>query len=501
MSLADELLADFVSDDEEDSVAPDLESASLIPIQGNRDEEFVTSVSRSSIRSFAKLYDSHELNLLMSQVNQRLADHSLRLTSKSQIDGPIESHPEYMLIVEANNKAVEIDNEIDLIHKFVKEKYSERFPELDSLIPAPLDYLMTVQHLGNDPSKAKQSSRLAEFLTPATVMVVTVTASTTAGQVLPEDEMHAIIEACDMALHLNEMKGRILKFVESQMSLIAPNLSAIVGASIAAKLMGTAGGLTALSKKPACVIELLGSGKKNLHGFSTKSTMPYTGFIFNCDLVQSSPPDLRKRAAKLVANKCRLATAVDATHASPDGSAGRSFREQIEKALEKLQEPPPVKQVKALPAPIDQPGKKRGGKRVRRMKERMAMTEHRKLANRINFGDIEDDAYQQDLGFSAGVLGKAGKGRIRAPQVDKKTNVRISKTLEKKVKKQQTHGTSTNIRRQISGTASSVAFTPLQGLEIINPLAAEAKVNEANAKYFSNTSGFVSVVASSSSTK
>lgn len=34
---------------------------------------------------------------------------------------------------------------------------------------------------------------------------------------------------------------------------------------------------------------------------------------------------------------------------------------------------------------------------------------------------------------------------------------------------------------------------PPQGLEIVNPQAAEKKVNEANAKYFSNTSGFLSV--------
>ena len=33
----------------------------------------------------------------------------------------------------------------------------------------------------------------------------------------------------------------------------------------------------------------------------------------------------------------------------------------------------------------------------------------------------------------------------------------------------------------------------LQGLEIVNPQAAEKKVNEANAKYFSNTAGFLKV--------
>ena len=45
---------------------------------------------------------------------------------------------------------------------------------------------------------------------------------------------------------------QILQFVESRMSSIAPNLSLIVGSEIAAKLMGLAGGLHALSRMPAC---------------------------------------------------------------------------------------------------------------------------------------------------------------------------------------------------------------------------------------------------------
>lgn len=95
------------------------------------------------------------------------------------------------------------------------------------------------------------------------------------------------------------------------------------------------------------------------------------------------------------------------------------------------------------------------------------------------------------MGYTRGTIGKTGTGRIRLPQVDEKTKVRISKTLQKNLQKQQIWGGSTTVKKQISGTASSVAFTPLQGLEIVNPQAAEVKVNEANAKYFSNTSGFM----------
>lgn len=172
--------------------------------------------------------------------------------------------------------------------------------------------------------------------------------------------------------------------------------------------------------------------------------------------------DLRRKAARLVAAKGTLAARVDAFHESTDGHIGQLFRDEIEKKLDKLQEPPPVKFVKPLPKPIDPSRKKRGGKRVRKMKERYAITEFRKYANRMNFADIENDAYQEDLGYSRGTIGKAGTGRIRLPQVDEKTKVRISKTLQKNLQKQQQWGGSTTVKKQVSGTASSVAFTPLQ---------------------------------------
>jgi hypothetical protein len=41
-------------------------------------------------------------------------------------------------------------------------------------------------------------------------------------------------------------------YVSSRMNVLAPNLSAIVGTTTAAKLLGVAGGLGGLSKMPAC---------------------------------------------------------------------------------------------------------------------------------------------------------------------------------------------------------------------------------------------------------
>ena len=92
-------------------------------------------------------------------------------------------------------------------------------------------------------------------------MVVSVTASTTQGKNLTKEELDIVTSSCEMAIDLAEKKARIFEYVESRMAFIAPNLSAIVGSNVAAKLMGAAGGLTKLSKMPSNNISLLGRSR------------------------------------------------------------------------------------------------------------------------------------------------------------------------------------------------------------------------------------------------
>lgn len=169
--------------------------------------------------------------------------------------------------------------------------------------------------------------------------------------------------------------------------------------------------------------------------------------------------------------------------------------------IDKLQEPPPVKQIKPLAVPLEQARKKRGGRRARKMKERLGITELRKQANRMTFGEIEEDAYQEDLSFSTGQMGKSGTGRIRAAQIDSKTKARISQKLSKTLQKQNQWGGGTStVRKAVAGTSSSVAFTSLQGLEIVNPNAAEKDASKSAVKYFSSNVGFSKIASGIAST-
>lgn len=446
-------------------------------------------------------------NQLIGEVSHHPAiiQDDMKKRNKDEADNMMEvNYGDELDQIELANKFVaEIDERIKAIHKSVRAKYSQRFPELK--VPDPMQYLITVQLLGNRPDRISDESinkQLLEVLEQKMFLFVSMTASTTQGVKLEHEEMDRIMKACAVAIHLANLRTKLLSFVEKNMTVIAPNLSVILGAPIAAKLMGLAGGLMNLAMMPSCNIPILGSHKVSNIELDFNAP-PRVGLIYECDLIQKIPfdhtKDVRKRAVKWVANKLVLAARCDVSKSDSEGRAGRKLREEIELKILKELEPPPKKAARPLPAPIEKTGKKRGGKRSRRMKERYATTELRKAANRINFGDVGDDAYQDDLGFGRSQLKAIQK--LRGPQINEKTKIRLSKEAQKQLAKgqqQQQH----QQQQQQNGSKnteekSSIILRPdQQGLEIFNPKAKEtytAGTSGASSNYFSSTSGFLAI--------
>ena len=120
----------------------------------------------------------------------------------------------------------------------------------------PIDYARVVSAIGNemDPTAVD----LDAVLPSATVMVVSVTASTTNGKPLSDADLQKTRMACEMQMRMDEDRRKLVELVQSRMDKTAPNLSAVLGSEVAARLMGVAGGLTALSKMPANSVQVLG---------------------------------------------------------------------------------------------------------------------------------------------------------------------------------------------------------------------------------------------------
>ena len=74
-------------------------------------------------------------------------------------------------------------------------------------------------------------------------------------------------------------------------------------------------------------------------------------------------------------------------------------------------------------------------------------------------------------------------GRLRAPKM-KESKMKVAKTAQKKALSVSSGAT--------SGLSSSLVFTPVQGLELVNPNAAAERVKAANNKWFNSQSGFLS---------
>ena len=165
--------------------------------------------------------------------------------------------------------------------------------------------------------------------------------------------------------------------------------------------------------------------------------------------------------------------------------------------LDKLQEPPPNKGQRALPIPDDKPARKRGGRRARKAKEALAMTDLRKAQNRMAFGQEEKEVGYGtgDNTVGMGMIGQNNDGRIRGIQVDNRTRAKLSQKnkgwggastvggsassiggfgqtagMDLRGRGLRASGVGSTVGSAAgAGTASSLAFTPMQGLELVDP--------------------------------
>jgi len=124
---------------------------------------------------------------------------------------------------------------------------------------------------------------------------------------------------------------------------------------------------------------------------------------------------------------------------------------------------------------------------VRKMKEATAMTDLRKQQNRMVFGEAEKEISYGDSTKGLGMVGMHDSGKIRATKIDTRTKAKLSKNNmgwgtpagghQSVINPFKNSGIGTGSMStfgargsaSVSGTASSLAFTPVQGIELVDP--------------------------------
>lgn len=116
----------------------------------------------------------------------------------------------------------------------------------------------------------------------------------------------------DVRASLDQHHAALEAVVHEHARAVVPNLSAVVGARTAARLVAEAGGVSALARMRAPRIQLLGSRRR-----PSAERGPRYGLLFRADGMADVPPGRRGAYARSLAALAAIAVRADATtHAS-----------------------------------------------------------------------------------------------------------------------------------------------------------------------------------------
>ncbi|KAI5283988.1 Nucleolar protein 58 [Ascosphaera aggregata] len=289
-------------------------------------------------------------------LSHSLARHKLKF-SPDKID---------TMIVQAIALLDDLDKELNTYAMRVKEWYGWHFPELAKILNDNLVYARVVLKMGFRSNA--ESCDLSDVLPEELVDTVKTAADRSMGTDILDEDLENIQALAEEVVGFSEYRTQLANYLTSRMTAIAPNLTALVGELVGARLIAHAGSLVNLSKSPASTIQILGAEKALFRALKTKHDTPKYGLIYHASLVGQATGKNKGKMARVLAAKAALGLRIDALaewaldengHEPSEeekGAVGMESRYQLEKKLALL-EGKPLKPRGVHIAPDGQPGK------------------------------------------------------------------------------------------------------------------------------------------------
>ncbi len=257
-----------------------------------------------------------------------------------------------MLAVQAIRAIDDIDKTINLFATRIREWYGVHFPELDELVKEHEDYIRLVAEVGHRDNITVEGLKRVGFSEAKASKIVEAAASSV-GADLSEHDAEAIRTLARIVLDLYQLRRTLTSYLGDVMSEVAPNITALVGPLLGARLLSLAGGLEKMAMLPASTIQVLGAEKALFRALRTGGKPPKHGVIFQYPEIHRSPKWQRGKIARALAAKLAIAAKIDAFTGR---FLGDKLREELEariQEIKKLYAKPPVrKEVKeAKPRP------------------------------------------------------------------------------------------------------------------------------------------------------
>ncbi|KRX03917.1 hypothetical protein PPERSA_12122 [Pseudocohnilembus persalinus] len=228
-----------------------------------------------------------------------------------------------------------LDKDINTFCMRLKEWFGYHFPELAKIVTDNEIYSKLVSYIQN---KSLISDEMLDDITEITLdgeiaQSVIDAGKTSMGQELAESDQVNIVELANRCVKQFAFRKDIGEYLKSRMENVAPNLTAVVGENVGAKLVSHAGGLSNLVKYPASTVQILGAEKALFRALKKKGNTPKYGLLYHSSFIGKAAGKDKGKISRYLANKCSIAARLDFFLVNPTNKFGSKMKSQIEERL------------------------------------------------------------------------------------------------------------------------------------------------------------------------
>lgn len=312
-----------------------------------RDPKFKSAVSEALSNSITVVADDHIEELLrgirmhfdrfvsgLSAADAIKAQLGLAHSySRSKVKFNV--HKSDNMIIQSIALLDQLDKDINTFAMRIREWYSWHFPELVKIVTDNIQYARVVGVIKNKSSLSDESlSALTEILIDEDMAKdVVESARSSMGTDISDIDLININMFASRVVHLAQYRAELHKYLVSKMSAVAPNLAALIGEQVGARLISHAGSLTSLAKYPASTVQILGAEKALFRALKTKGKTPKYGLLYHSTFIGRAKTKNKGRISRYLANKCSIASRMDCFSDIGTDMFGKKLREQVEERL------------------------------------------------------------------------------------------------------------------------------------------------------------------------
>ena len=251
------------------------------------------------------------------------------------------------MIIQAIKMLDDIDKDLNVYAMRTKEWYGWHFPELAKTLNDNVAYARIVLAAGMRSNIAETD--LSEILPEELESAVKAAAEVSMGTDITEADLVNIKSLAEQVVLYTGYRSELSSYLESRMRAIAPNLTALLGTLVGARLIAHAGSLISLAKSPGSTIQILGAEKALFRALKTKHDTPKYGIIYHSSLIGQANGRNKGKIARMLAAKTALGVRVDALDEDQDekdeeerAALGLTSRIKLENQLRKLEGKAPL---------------------------------------------------------------------------------------------------------------------------------------------------------------